>query len=74
MFYEIQPGHHINLKDITYFYLPESEMYRNSIIIYFRGMKSYQAFRYQDHYSCQRAYEKLVAKIYAMDKPIAIMD
>ena len=77
MFYEIQLGHHINLKDVTYFYLSDSEMYRNCIIIYFRGMKDFKCFRYKDYYSCQQVFERLVVKVNALNNPAhitAIMD
>ena len=67
MFYQIQPDHYINLKDITYFYLAESEMYRNCIIIFFRGMKEFRSFRFNDSYTCRQSFNKLVAKIQTMN-------
>lgn len=70
MFYEIQPGNHINLKDISYFSVnPESDLYRNSIRIYFRGREHSNVFQFNDSWTCKQAYDKLVAKIYSMNNP-----
>ena len=69
MFYEIQPGKHINLTSINCFYLSDSEIYRNSIIIYFQGKKDFLSFNFTDSWSCKQAYDKLVAKIYSMNNP-----
>ena len=69
MFYEIQPGRHINLKSINYFCLSDSEIYRNSILIYFQDKKDFINFNFNDSWSCRQAYDKLVAKIYSMDNP-----
>ena len=70
MFYEIQPNRHINLKDISYFYVnSESDVYRNTIIIYFRGREHSMTFPFNDSWSCKQAYDKLVTKIYAMNNP-----
>ena len=70
MFYEIQPGNHINLTSINYFFLSDSnEIYRNSILIYFQGKKDFISFRFNDSWSCKQAYDKLIAKIYSMDNP-----
>ena len=64
MFYEIQPGKHINLTSINYFCISDSE---NSIIIYFQGTKDFLSFNFNDSWSCEQAYDKLVAKIYFMN-------
>lgn len=69
MFYEIQPGRHINLTSINYFCLSDSEIYRNSILIYFQGKKDFISFTFNDSWSCKQAYDKLVAKIYSMNNP-----
>ena len=69
MFYEIQPGKHINLTSINYFYLSDSEVYRNSIIIYFQDKKDFLSFNFNDSWSCKQAYDKLVTKIYSMNNP-----
>ena len=69
MFYEIQPGKHINLTSINYFCLSDSEVYRNSIIIYFQGKKDFLSFNFNDSWSCKQAYDKLVTKIYSMNNP-----
>lgn len=69
MFYEIQPGKHINLTNINCFYLSDSEIYRNSILIYFQGKKDFLSFDFNDSWSCKQAYDKLVAKIYSMNNP-----
>ena len=69
MFYEIQPGKHINLTSINYFCLSDSEIYRNSIIIYFQGKKDFISFDLYDSWSCKQAYDKQVAKIYSMNNP-----
>lgn len=54
MFYEIQPGNHINLKDISYFCInPESDLYRNSIRFYFRGREHYVIFQFNDSWTCK---------------------
>ena len=69
MFYEIQPGNHINLTSINCFFLSDSEIYRNSILIYFQGKKDFISFKFNDSWSCKQAYDKLVAKIYSMNNP-----
>lgn len=70
MFYEIQHGKHINLKDISYLSIdPESDIYRNSIRIYFRGREHSIVFQFNDSWTCKQAYDKLIAKIYSMNDP-----
>ena len=67
MFYEIQPGNHINLTSINCFFLSDSEIYRNSILIYFQGKKDFISFKFNDSWSCKQAYDKLVTKIYSIN-------
>jgi hypothetical protein len=68
MFYEIQPGKHINLKDISYFYInQDNDIYSKSIRFYFRDRE--HIFQFNDSLSCKQAYDKLVAKIYSMNNP-----
>ena len=70
MFYEIQPGKHINLKDISYLSVdPESDIYRNSIRIYFRGKEHSHVFQFNDSWTYQQAYDKLIAKMYSINNP-----
>lgn len=69
MFHEIQPGRHINLTNINYFCLSDSELYRNSILIYFQGKNDFIRFTFNDSWSCKQAYDKMVAKIYSMNNP-----
>lgn len=67
MFYEIKPGNYINLTSIDYFFLSDSEIYRNSILIYFQGKKDFISVTFNDSWSCEQAYDKLVAKIHSMN-------
>ena len=69
MFYEIQPGRPINLTSINYFCLSDSEIYRNSILIYFQGKEDFISFTFNDSWYCKQAYDKLVAKIYSINNP-----